>query len=149
MTKTAPVEIVRRRVAIDFDPVPAGPWYPPANHALETVLNDEANTPNTLGDLIYWACRAESGASREYICDSLDLAQQFVLRPWGRLAAHCKQNPVPAGVMQKGLRELKSTTGRLEAELLQLGSPLAGKPALARAKELRHLAQVRHSQSQL
>ena len=39
MTKTAPVEIVRRRVAIDFDPVPAGPWYPPANHALETVLN--------------------------------------------------------------------------------------------------------------
>src|SRR5499427_2063311 len=39
VTKTAPVEIVRRRVAIDFDPVPAGPWYPPANHALETVLN--------------------------------------------------------------------------------------------------------------
>jgi len=39
VTKTAPVEIVRRRVGIDFDPVPPGPWYPPANQALETVLN--------------------------------------------------------------------------------------------------------------
>jgi predicted metal-dependent hydrolase len=39
VTKTAPVEIVRRRVGIDFDPVPPGPWYPRADQALETVLN--------------------------------------------------------------------------------------------------------------
>jgi ATP-dependent Clp protease ATP-binding subunit ClpC len=109
---------------------------------IEPLLTEEGNTPGGLGDLIYWACRAARDANAEYLCDSLDLAQQVVLRPWGRLEEFLRQHPVSASDLQQIVRELQSGTGRLEAELLQLGTPLSGRPARAQERPLRRLAQI-------
>ncbi|HEX4215261.1 MAG TPA: AAA family ATPase [Candidatus Dormibacteraeota bacterium] len=109
---------------------------------LGALLDGEGNTPGTTGNLIYHACRAALDRNAEHLCDSVDLAQQLVLHPWGSLRTYLAQHPLPPQAMERALRELRRGDGHLDSELLQLGRPLAGQEVFGRERELRRLAQI-------
>ena len=109
---------------------------------VEPLLTDDGNTTVALGDLLYWACRNARDSNAEHMCDTLDLAQQAINRPWGRLQEFVRQHPVSKDDLAAAVRDLQRGTGRLESELLQLGSPMTGRPTKAQDRQIRRLAQI-------
>ncbi|HEX4215263.1 MAG TPA: ATP-dependent Clp protease ATP-binding subunit [Candidatus Dormibacteraeota bacterium] len=95
-----------------------------------------------MADIMLSAGIASRESQAAQLCDSIQIAEALLRKPWGVLKAYLDGHPVSKADWERAVREVRLDAGSGHPILLELTTPWKAAPALGRERELERLQEV-------